>query len=170
MYSVLVVIRLDELLCPVCPTTSYLEVQMLKKIRAIRFQIFCIGCLLALLFFSSLSNCDGNTNQEGAMRDILPPGNITELFTNPEERKVFLQWKNPIDTDFTKVEVSWFSEDINSMMEFEGFPEESMNETITGLVDGAYVFTFKTIDATGNKQGEGIVASITLNDVFPPGI
>ncbi len=147
---------------------------MFKKIKTIHSQIFCIGCLLALLFFSSLSNCDGNTNQEGAtpnpMRDILPPGNITELFTNPEEKKVSLQWKNPIDTDFTKIEVSWSSPDHpDSVIEFEGSPGELMSETITGLADGVYIFTFKTIDCTGNKQNEGISVSIMLHDIFPPG-
>ncbi len=119
---------------------------------------------------------NGNKQNEGRvisiiLKDVFPPGDITELSVIPAEREVFLNWKNPSNSDFSKVEVSWSSSEsgVVSLIEFEGLPGESMSETITGLVDDVYVFTFKTIDGTGNKQSEGRAISTMLHDIFPPG-
>ena len=125
--------------------------------------------------FKTIDN-NGNKQSEGRaipviLNDVFPPGNITELSVTPAEREVFLNWINPPNTDFAKVIVGWSSQEhAGSVMEFPGLPGESINETITGLANEAfYIFTFKTIDNNGNKQSEGRVIPVVLDDFLPPG-
>ncbi len=99
------------------------------------------------------------------MADVI---NISAI---PGDGQVTLNWINPTNSDFSKVEVGWSSpEHAGSVIEFPGLPGESMSETITKLTnDVTYTFTFKTIDNNGNKQIEGRIIPVMLNDVFPPG-
>jgi uncharacterized Fe-S center protein len=102
-----------------------------------------IALPIALLLFSS---CGDGTDPENA--DTAPPAEVTNLNGIPGDKQVTLNWINPADEDFDKVEITYSPN--NTAIQVDNGEQTT---TVTGLTNGtAYTFTIKTVDESGNKS------------------
>lgn len=81
--------------------------------------------------------------------DNTPPAEVTELTGVPGNEQITLTWTDPADEDFTKVAITYTPGGETAMEVGAG----TQTATITGLTNGTeYVFTIKTVDASGNES------------------
>jgi uncharacterized repeat protein (TIGR02543 family) len=94
--------------------------------------------------------------QTGAADDTTPPANVTRLSAIAGNAQVTLNWTNPADADFAKVEITWTPAGGNQPVTVD---QPAATATVTGLTNGAaYTFTVKSVDSSGN-QSAGATAS-----------
>jgi len=81
--------------------------------------------------------------------DKTPPAEISGLSGTAGNRQVTLRWTDPADTDFTKVTITYTPGGTAVVNVGKG----AQTAVITGLInDTEYVFTLKTVDASGNES------------------
>lgn len=81
--------------------------------------------------------------------DQTPPAEIRNLSGTAGNGQVTLNWSDPTDTDFTKVVIAYTP---NGSMPVE-IGKGAQTAVITGLSNNTeYVFTIKTVDASGNES------------------
>lgn len=80
--------------------------------------------------------------------DTEAPAEVTFLSGIAADGQVILNWIDPADNDFNRVEISYPQESTPVLIE-----KGVQTATITGLINGtAYTFTLKTMDTIGNKS------------------
>lgn len=118
---------------------------------------------LVLCFFVAC----GDDNPDNS--DAIPPAEVTNLNGVPGDGQVTLNWTDPTDSDFDKVEITYTPN--NTTIEVA---KGEQSVIVSGLANGtAYTFTVKTIDESGNKSnGVNSVPYTPLgndpNDTTPP--
>jgi hypothetical protein len=89
--------------------------------------------------------------------DLIAPQNVTNFIATKGEKKVTLNWTEPNDVDFVKVEISYTPGSTDLIYVNKGIREY----TVEGLTIGTeYSFTIKTIDDDENKS-DGTTAIAT---------
>lgn len=83
--------------------------------------------------------------------DNISPSEVSNLKIINGVSDVRLTWNDPIEADYSKVEISWNSPDGNFSMQI---PKGVQSAGILNLISRVvYSFTVKTIDTNGNKSG-----------------
>lgn len=113
--------------------------QVFSQKRAISF--IAIPLALALCVFIACSGDDDDS-------DKIAPAEITNLTGVPGDGQITLNWTDPTDDDFSKVEITYSPN--NATVEIA---KGAQTAIVRGLTNGtAYTFTLKTIDKSGNKS------------------
>ena len=100
---------------------------------------------LSLFMFAACGGGEDNGNDS----DTTPPAEVTGISGVAGDGQVTLNWTDPTDSDFAKVEIT-YTQTGTAIEVAKGV----QTAVITGLTNGtAYTFTVKTVDATGNKSG-----------------
>ncbi|MFT4222578.1 formylglycine-generating enzyme family protein [Dysgonomonas sp.] len=129
-----------------------------------------INTFLFASILSAITALTGScsSNDDNYTADTEAPAEVTFLSGISTDGQVTLNWTDPADNDFERVEISYPQESTPIMVEKGG-----QTATITGLINGTvYIFTLKTMDITGNKS-TGVATSHTPigtdpDDVTPP--
>jgi len=115
-----------------------------RFIQKVTFATSLLLFIFASLFFTT---CGSNTDTDIA--DIIPPAEVSSLNGVSRDGKVTLNWIDPVDQDFNKVVITYAPGGNTAIEVLKG----SQTAVITGLSNGTeYVFTLKTVDASGNKS------------------
>ena len=125
-------------------------------------------CVIALAVFTSCNyagNGSGDANNNNQLPDLTPPAEVTNLkVTYTASRTVKLDWKNPADLDFAKVEIFNGEDKISEVLK-SASPNNEV--TVRELTNGTeYVFTVKTYDLTGNVSA-GTSITVKPRQIFP---
>ena len=97
-----------------------------------------------------------SSNDDDNIADTTPPAEVTFLSGIAGDSQITLNWTDPADEDFNRVEISYPQG--NTPIQIG---KEEQTATITGLTNGTtYTFTVRTIDTTGNKS-TGVTTSHT---------
>ena len=100
-----------------------------------------------------------STPIEGIADDTTPPGEVSDLTADSGSTKITLNWTDPTDDDFNKVEISYNS---NTLFVNKGI----QSREITGLINGTvYTFIVKTLDNSGNIS-EGVTITKTPSAIL----
>lgn len=128
-----------------------------KSMKKLSSGIAHFLCVIALTVFTSCNN-----NQ---LPDLTPPAEVTNLkVTYTASRTVKLDWKNPADLDFAKVEIFNGEDKISEVLK-SASPNNEV--TVRELTNGTeYVFTVKTYDLTGNVSA-GTSITVKPRQIFP---
>lgn len=110
------------------------------------------------------------TFQTRALKDIFPPGNVTQLQGIPVENDVVLSWNNPPESDFVKVRVIrneyFYPSDIaDGHVVYEGDGTTIRDTAVFDERMKTY-YTVFSYDALGNISS-GAVIQVIQNDVSP---
>lgn len=110
------------------------------------------------------------TFQTRALKDIFPPGNVTQLQGMPVENDVVLSWNNPPDSDFVKVRVVrneyFYPSDVaDGRVVYEGDGTTIRDNNVFDERKKTY-YTVFSYDALGNISS-GAVIRVMQNDVLP---
>jgi len=115
-----------------------------RFIQKVTFATSLLLFIVASLFFTT---CGSNTDTDIA--DTLPPAEVTNLNGVSRDGKVTLNWTDPVDQDFNKIILTYTPGGSTAVEVGKG----TQTAIVSGLSNGtAYVFTIKTVDATGNQS------------------
>lgn len=96
-------------------------------------------------------------------QDTHPPGEVTGLTETHTTNSVTLNWVNPVDSDFSKVNIYKDGYNLVAVVSSPGTSKQ-----ITGLTDSTtYNYILRTVDTLGNESF-GTEISITTVDGTPP--
>ncbi|MFC2096671.1 fibronectin type III domain-containing protein, partial [Bacteroidota bacterium] len=96
--------------------------------------------------------------------DVTAAQDVTNLTTTAGDNKVVLNWTEPTDVDFVKVEISYSPGSSSLIFVNKG----TETYTIDGLTNGSeYSFTIKSVDDDDNLS-EGISVNATPVDIVAP--
>lgn len=110
--------------------------------RAFKVVAFSFALMLALLV---ACGSDGSSNDS----DQTPPAEVGNLNGAAGNGQVTLNWIDPMDTDFTKVIITYTPGGSTPVEIGKG----AQTAIITGLTNSTeYLFTVKTVDASGNES------------------
>ncbi|GHV33204.1 hypothetical protein AGMMS4952_24840 [Spirochaetia bacterium] len=128
----------------------------------------CISLVISLMF-ASCEKLIGDNNDE-TPKDTTPPKEVTAITATAGDSKVTLQWTDPTDIDFEKVEIN-FSPQKNGVEQPITIYAREEKAIITGLTNGTkYTFRVKTVDVTGNmSSGKTKNATPASDSVDNPG-
>jgi uncharacterized Fe-S center protein len=123
-----------------------------QSIQKVSYMAFLLPVTLAL---SLISSCGGDSNPDNS--DVTPPAEVVNLNGIAGNGQVTLNWTDPADDDFDKVEIT-VSPGNNTVQVNRG----AQTAVIGNLANGtAYTFTLKTVDKSGNKSSGVRSASYT---------
>jgi uncharacterized Fe-S center protein len=115
-----------------------------------------------LFIFVSLLLMACGKNPDTEIADIVPPMEISRLYGIPHDGSITLNWIDSSDRDFHKVEIT-YTPGGNIPAEVE---KGKQTAVLSGLSNGTeYLFTIKTIDASGNRS-EGVNSEAYTPVVF----
>lgn len=113
-------------------------------IQKVTFATSLLLLIVASLFFTT---CGKNSDTDNP--DTTPPDQVTNLSGVPRDGKVTLNWVDPVDQDFNKVIITYAPGGTTAIEVGKG----TQTAIVTGLSNGTeYVFTIKTVDASGNTS------------------
>jgi hypothetical protein len=105
-----------------------------------------------LTFGLIITGCGGGINDVDD--DTTSPGPVTNITTIGGNEKITLSWTEPSDTDFDSVEITYKPDGSSPITVKKG----TVAKEITGLTnDTDYIFTVKSVDASGNKSSGATV-------------
>ncbi|GHU71885.1 hypothetical protein FACS189450_08680 [Spirochaetia bacterium] len=109
--------------------------------------------LTALIAVLTLIGCDT------IISDTTAPAEVGSINAVAGNRQVVLTWKDPADSDFAFVIITYPSRPTPYVV-----AKGTQTRTITGLInDTSYTFTVKTVDTTGNKSSGRIKIATPTN-------
>lgn len=115
-----------------------------RFIQKVTFATSLLLFIVASLFFTT---CGSNADTDIA--DTTPPAEVTNLNGVSRDGKVTLNWTDPVDQDFNKIILTYTPGGNTAVEVLKG----TQTAIVSGLSNGtAYVFTIKTVDATGNQS------------------
>lgn len=138
---------------------SLLKQLLFKKVG---FTAMVMPIIFAVFYFSACSD----DSDDG---DKTPPAEVTNLTGIAGNSQVTLNWVDPTDEDFERVEITYTPEGNTIQIE-----KSAQTAIISGLTNGtAYTFNVKTVDKSGNKSSGVNSVSLTPlaadpNDHTPP--
>lgn len=92
----------------------------------------------------------------GNEEDETPPGQVTDLAAEIGNEQVTLDWSDPTDPDFDRVEITFSPGGSNPEIVSKG----AESEVITGLTNGTeYTFSVVSIDTENNRSGAATVSA-----------
>jgi uncharacterized Fe-S center protein len=133
----------------------------------IRRMAFATGILPFVFALFLLSSCGRDSSPEDS--DVTPPAEVTNLNGIVGNAQVTLNWIDPADEDFERIEIT-ISPGNNTVQMNKG----EQTAVIGNLANGtAYTFNLKTVDKSGNKSsGVNSVAytplAVDVDDHTPP--
>ncbi|MBN1499402.1 MAG: DUF4959 domain-containing protein [Spirochaetes bacterium] len=135
------------------------------KIKALLILITVVSIFLCFGCDSSDQNSPNGSNGTGT-GDIIPPSEVTDFTATAGDGMVTLNWNDPTDSDFARVEITYSPGGTSPVNVSKGFKTKTFSSLTNATL---YTFTIKTIDDTGNKSA-GNTASATPQtvDITPP--
>lgn len=127
------------------------------------------GLALALTMTLAYACGKDNNGSEPEEPDTTAPAEVTNQTGVPADGQVTLSWTDPVDADFSKVEITYTPG--NGNVEIN---KGVQTAAITSLTNGtAYTFTIRTVDETGNRStgvtsGPHIPLGADPGDTTPP--
>lgn len=118
----------------------------------------------------------GDTQTPENEPDTTPPGEVSNFLVFYENDTVVISWENPSDNDLDFINISYSLESTIGLVPVDSFvhpnaiPGEKVAYYIYNVNTGnSYVFTFCSVDKTGNvSKGVDFEARINIPDTTPP--